>query len=165
MPLTLHTASGMDRRRIARIRAPVGMSHFVHFNWFWLDRAINDPAITFALIRSGVRGGITGCIAYGPHERIDLDPTSRVASVGEIYHIIVDRSFAGRGVAAEAIGAAISAMRTLDGTISSVRVSHHAQNIVAARLYARLGFAAIGEKVDGETGIRDRLLELPLSSI
>jgi hypothetical protein len=45
-----------------------------------------------------------------------------------------------------------------------VRVSHHTDNKVAARLYAGLGFVEIGEKVDGETGVRDRLLELAFSS-
>jgi ribosomal protein S18 acetylase RimI-like enzyme len=165
VPLTLHIANSMDRRRIARIRAPEGMGRFVHFNWFWLDRAIDDPAITFALIRSGARGGITGCIAYGPHERIDLDPMSRVPSVGEIYHIVVDRKHACRGIGPAAIAAAITAMRAHDRTMASVRVSHHAENTVAAKLYARLGFVPVGDKVDGETGIHDRLLELPLSSI
>ena len=40
-----------------------------------------------------------------------------------------------------------------------MRVSHHADNKAAAKLYARLGFVEVGEKIDGETGIRDRLLE------
>jgi len=74
MALQLVPATAADRTRIARIRAPVGTGRFVHRNWFWLDRARADPAIRFVLIRGGARGGITGCLAYGPHERIDLDP-------------------------------------------------------------------------------------------
>ena len=77
-PVKLQHAGERDRARIARIRAPRGMGPFVHYNWFWLDRALADAAITFA------------------------------------------------------------------------------------RMYDRLGFTEIGEKIDGETGIRDRLVELRL---
>jgi hypothetical protein len=96
-PLHLVQAVATDRKRISRIRAPIGMGAFVHFNWFWLDRALVDPEIRFALIRGGARGGIAGCLAYGPHECIDLDPSSRVPGVGEIYHIVIDYKHAGRG--------------------------------------------------------------------
>jgi len=138
------------------------MGAFVHFNWFWLDRALVDPEIRFVLIRGGVRGGIAGCLAYGPHESIDLDPSSRLPRVGEIYHILIDRKHAGRGHGARAIVAAIQALRALDPTLAAVRVSHHRLNKAAARLYDRLGFVEIGEKIDGETGVHDRLLELSL---
>jgi hypothetical protein len=97
MALQLVPATAADRARIARIRGPVGMGRFVHRNWFWLDRALADPAIRFVLIRGGARGGITGCLAYGPHERIDLDPCSRMPRVGEIYHLVIDRNHTGRG--------------------------------------------------------------------
>jgi len=164
MALQLVPATAADRTRIARIRAPVGTGRFVHRNWFWLDRARADPAIRFVLIRGGARGGITGCLAYGPHERIDLDPGSRMPRVGEIYHLVIDRNHAGRGQGARAIAAAFAALRALDPALNAVRVSHHTDNKVAARLYAGLGFVEIGEKVDGETGVRDRLLELSFSS-
>lgn len=162
MALRLIAATADDRRRIARIRAPRGMGQFVHYNWFWLDRALADPSIQLALIRGGPRGGIIGCVAYGPHEVIDLDPSSRLPGVGEIYHIVIDRKHVGRGHGARAVMAAIQALRDLDSKLRAVRVSHHAENKVAAKLYARLGLVEIGEKIDGETGIRDRLLELVL---
>lgn len=138
------------------------MGPFVHYNWFWLDRATADPAITFALVRGGARGGVTGCIAYGPHEQIDLDPTSRAPGIGEIYHVVIDRNHAGHGHGAAAIRAAIAEMRARDPSLTAIRASHHAENHVAARMYDRLGFAGIGDKIDGETGIRDRLVELRL---
>lgn len=139
------------------------MGRFVHYNWFWLKRALVDPEITFAFVRGGPRSGITGCIAYGPHELIDLDPSSRRPEVGEIYHVVIHRQSARRGQGAAAIVAAISAMRSAAPRIKAVRVSHHADNHGAARLYAKLGFVEIGVKTDGETGICDRLLELSLS--
>jgi hypothetical protein len=64
-PLRLVPATACDRERIARIRAPSGMGRFMHFNWFWLDRALADPQIRFSLVRDRPRGGITGCLAYG----------------------------------------------------------------------------------------------------
>lgn len=158
--LSLVPAAVTDRKRIARIRAPIGMGPFVHFNWFWLDRDLADPEIRFSLVRGGSRGGIIGCVAYGPHEFIDLDPRSRIAGIGEIYHIVVDRKHAGKGQGTRAILAAIEALRLLNPNFYAVRVSHHKSNKAAAKLYARLGFVEIGEKIDGETGIRDRLLEL-----
>jgi RimJ/RimL family protein N-acetyltransferase len=163
-PLRLVPATARDRERIARIRAPSGMGRFVHFNWFWLDRALADPQIRFSLVRDGPRGGITGCLAYGPHEPIDLDPSSRISGVGEIYHIVIDRRHAGRGQGGRAVMAAIDALRTLDPGMKAVRVSHHPENMVASKLYARLGFVEVGCKIDGETGIRDRLLELSLAA-
>lgn len=162
MVLRLVPATATDRKRIARIRAPIGMGHFVHFNWFWLDRALADPVIKFALIRGGSRGGVTGCLAYGPHETIDLVPSSRMPGVGEVYHIVIDRKHAGQGQGAHAIVAGIEALRRLDPNLKAVRVSHHADNEAAARLYARLGFVEVGEKIDGEAGIHDRLLEFSL---
>ena len=101
-------------------------------------------------------------MAYGPHEVIDLDPSSRLPGVGEIYHLVIDRKHAGQGHGARAVIAAIEALRDLDPKLRAIRVSHHAGNKVAARLYARLHFLEIGEKIDAETGIRDRLLELAL---
>lgn len=164
MSVALETTDASSRGLIARIRPPVGMGRFVHYNWFWLDRAIRDPAISFALVRGGPRKGVTGCIAFGPHEQVDLDPRSRLPRVGEIYHVVIDRRFVGRRHGPDAIAAAVSLMRTLDPAMLAVRVSHHAENAIAARLYSRLGFRQIGEKVDGETGIRDKLLELSLRS-
>ena len=82
--------------------------------------------------------------------------------VGEIYHVVIDRKHAGRE-GARAIVAGIGALRALIPNLNAVRVSHHADNNAAAKLYAQFGFAEIGAKIDGETGIRDRLLELSFS--
>ena len=137
MTLRLVPATASDRERIARIRTPIGMGRFVHFNWFWLDRALADPEIQLSLIRGGSRGGITGCLAYGPHERVDLDPSSRMPGVGEIYHVVIDRKHTGRGQGTRAIVAGIGALRASIPNLNAVRVSHHADNNAAAKLYAR----------------------------
>jgi ribosomal protein S18 acetylase RimI-like enzyme len=153
-----------DRPRVARVRAPLGMGPFVHFNWFWLDRARADPEIRFRLIRAGPRRKLVGVIAFGPHEPVDLDPSSRRPHLGEVYHIVVDRHSARRGYGAAAILLAIDELRRLMPRLCAVRVAHHPKNEAAARLYKRLGFTIIGEKVDGETGIRDVLLEARVTS-
>lgn len=160
--LRLAPATSADRERLAHIRPPDGMGRFVHFNWFWLDRALADAQIRFSLVRGGRRGCISGCVAYGPHERIDLDPDSRMPGIGEIYHIVIDRRYAGQGQGSQVIAAVIGKLLEIEPRLKSVRVSHHVENAVAARLYAKLGFVEIGEKIDGETGIRDRLLEFSI---
>ena len=66
------------------MRAPAGLESFVHYNWFWLDRALADPAIQFRLIRAGARRKLAGVVAFGPHEPVDLDPASRRPHLGEI---------------------------------------------------------------------------------
>jgi RimJ/RimL family protein N-acetyltransferase len=99
-----------------------------------------------------------------PHETIDLDPASRRDDVGEIYHIVIDRKFAEHGLGTATIGLAIAALRDAMSKLRAVRVAQHPKNIPAAKLYAKLGFAFAGEKIDGETGIKDVLLELALTS-
>lgn len=163
-PVVLVPGTASDRPRIARVRAPAGLGPFVHYNWFWLDRALADPGIRYCLIRRGARRGLVGVVAFGAHETIDLDPASRRDDVGEIYHIVIDRKFAGQGLGTAAIGLAVAALADTMPKLRAVRVAHHPKNIPAAKLYAKLGFVHAGEKIDGETGIRDVLLELALTS-
>lgn len=149
-----------DRNRIARIRAPAGLASFVHYNWFWLDRALADPGIRFRLVRRGARRGLAGVVAFGAHEAIDLDPASRRDDIGEIYHIVIDRSFAKQGLGGATIALAVAALVEAMPKLRAVRVAHHPKNFAAARLYAKLGFVGAGEKFDAETGVKDVLLEL-----
>jgi RimJ/RimL family protein N-acetyltransferase len=60
--------------------------------------------------------------------------------------------------------AAVTRLRDLAPGLRSVRASHHVDNRVARHLYAALGFVEIGEKIDAETGIRDRLVEPGLAA-
>ena len=161
--VTLVPGTAADRRRIGRVRAAAELAPFVHYNWFWLDRALADSAIHFRLIRAGARRKLAGVVAFGPHEPVDLDPASRRPDLGEIFHIVIDRGSARRGIGAAAIGMAIAELRRSMPRLGAVRVAHHPRNNAAAHLYKRLGFAIIGEKVDAETGIHDALLELALT--
>jgi ribosomal protein S18 acetylase RimI-like enzyme len=155
--MRLIPAAVADRQRLSRIHAPAGMRHFVHWNHFWLDRALADPAIGMFLLRAGPREDVVGCLAIGPHEPVDLDPSSRVPTLGELFHLVIDRRFVGRGHGRAAIEAGTAELRARMPMIAAIRVAHHPENVVAARLYENLGFEIIGEKVDDETGICDVL--------
>ncbi len=99
-PVILQPTAADDRGRIARIRPPAGTAHFVHYNRFWLDRSLADPAIRMCLVRGGLRNALVGVVAFGPHEAVDGDPASRMNGVGEVYHLVIDRSRGRQGSAA-----------------------------------------------------------------
>lgn len=161
-PLTITPAQAGDRARLARIRPDRTLAPFVHWNHFWLDRALGDPAIEMYLLRAAPRLALVGCMALGPHEATDLDPDSRLPGVGEIYHLIIHRDRTRRGFATQAIGIAVQRMRAANPALHAVRLSHHPDNAAAAALYEGLGFVEIGFKTDAETGLQDVLRELRL---
>jgi len=162
MSLLLEFATAADRRRVMRVRPPADMAHFVHYSWFWLDRSLRDPAVRFRLVRLLPRRSLVGVVAYGPFEPIDQDASSRIVHIGEIYHLVVDRAWARRGIGRSIVRRALVSLRAELPAVSAVRVSHHPANAASARLFATLGFKPIGEKVDHETGTRDVLCELDL---
>jgi ribosomal protein S18 acetylase RimI-like enzyme len=160
--LLLDPATASDRRRVMRVRPPAASAHFVHYNWFWLDRSLRDPAVRFRLARILPQRTTVGAVAYGPFEPIDQDPSSRTADIGEIYHLVVDRTRTGQGLGRHLVRAALDLLREELPDIKAVRVGHHPENVGAAKLFASLGFVQIGEKVDHETSTRDVLRELKL---
>src|SRR5712691_571920 len=138
--LLLEPATAADRRRVMRVRPPAGMAHFVHYNRFWLDRSLRDPAIRFRLARLLPRRALVGVVAYGPFEPVDQEPASRIGHIGEIYHLVVDRARAGQGLGRRIARRALAAMRAELPAIAAVRVGHHPANAASARLFAALGF-------------------------
>ncbi len=158
-------ATAADRRRIMRVRPPPEAARFVHYNWFWLDRSVADPAIRFCRVRAGPRGGVAAVVAFGPHEVMDGDPSSRLPNFGEIYHLVVDRNRARQGIGRAAVLAAAARMATDAPELTAIRIAHNPGNLAAAALFASLGFRPIGEKVDAEDGTRDVLREADLAAL
>ena len=163
--LLLEPATAADRRRVMRVRPPAEMAHFVHYNRFWLDRSLRDPAIRFRLARLLPRRALVGVVAYGPFEPVDQDASSRLDHVGEIYHLVVDRERVGHGLGRRIARRALAALRAELPAVAAVRIGHHPANMASARLFAALGFVPIGEKVDHETGTRDVLRELVVGHV
>jgi RimJ/RimL family protein N-acetyltransferase len=162
--LLLEPATPDDRKQVARVRPPAEMVSFVHYNWFWLDRSLRDPAVRFRLVRTLPHRELVGIIAYGPFESIDQDPSSRIINIGEIYHLVVDCARVGQGLGRRISCAAVDLLREEFPGLKAVRVGHNPENKAAARLYGSLGFIPIGEKIDHETSTRDVLLELGLAA-
>ena len=157
--LLLEPATAADRRRIMRVRPSDEMAHFVHYNRFWLDRSLRDPAVRFRLARLLPRRALVGVVVYGPFESTEQDASSRIDDIGEIYHLVVDRARIGQGFGRRIARRALAALRAEYPAIAAVRIGHHPANAASARLFAALGFTPIGEKVDRETGTRDVLRE------
>lgn len=147
-----------------RVRPPADAAFFVHYNWFWLDRSLRDPAIRFRLIRLPPRGALVAVAAYGPFEAIDQDASSRIPGIGEIYHLVVDAKRVRQGLGRRAALAVLDDMAARMPGMTAIRVGHHPDNRGAAGLFGALGFVPIGEKVDHETGTRDVLRERPAGS-
>jgi hypothetical protein len=128
MLVKLDLATAVDRARLGRIRGPRAMRHFVHWNWFWLDRALSDAAISVFLLRTGPRNGIIDCLALGPHERVDLDPASRSWTMGELFHLVIDARYTGRGYGRAATEAAIVELgaRAVHVEVGEQRADHAA---------------------------------------
>ena len=124
-----------DRAAIMRLRAPLGGRHFLHFNWFWLDRALADPDIRFRLIRRAPRDGLVGVVAFGPHETVDLDPASRLRDIGEVYHIVIGEKFVGEGLGLAAIRAAAAELAAAYPAMRTLRVGHNPKNAAAAAFF------------------------------
>ena len=106
--LALTPATAADRQRIMRVRPAAAQAFFVHYNWFWLDRSLRDPAVHFKLVRAAPRGGLVAVVAYGPYDARDQDPTSRVPGSSEIYHLVVDHKRAGQGLGRQITEAVIN---------------------------------------------------------
>jgi ribosomal protein S18 acetylase RimI-like enzyme len=166
--MSLSTADGLlfepgqasDSRRVMRVRPPAAAAFFVHYNSFWLDRVLRDPSVRFRLVRTLPRRALVAVVAYGPHEAIDQDPSSRIAEIGEIYHLVVDRERARQGLGRRISQAVLELLFSELPGIKSVRVGHHPENVQARRLWESLGFVSFGQKLDHETGTADVLLEL-----
>src|SRR5436305_17862 len=109
--LLLELATAADRRRVMRVRPPADMAHFLHYNRFWLDRSLRDPAVRFRLVRLLPRRSLVGVVAYGQFEPIDQDASSRIVHIGEIYHLVVDQARARRGLGSSIARRALLALR------------------------------------------------------
>ena len=125
-------------------------AHFVHYSWFWFDRAQHDTDICVRWIMQDDEA--CGVIAFGPHEPIDMDRSSRVDDIGEIYHLVIDHRFLRQGIARAAISLAIQQLKAQREALTAVAVAHHPDNEPAALLYQSLGFQIVGQKADAETG-------------
>lgn len=143
------------------VTSPAALAQYVHWNDIWFDRAQQDPAIQFFFIVIG-DDRVVGCLAVGPHEKIDFEPSSRSEEIGEIYHMVIDQSFSRKGYARQAVARAVEHLQSVMPRMRAVRLGHHPDNEAAASLYTALGFNVVGEKIDAETGTRDVLLERPI---
>lgn len=83
-------------------------------------------------------------IAYDPPERYGK-------SEYEIWRLMIDSAYQGRGLGRQAMEAALSFIRTLPcGGAERVSLSYEPENTVAKALYASFGFTETGEIEDGE---------------
>ena len=100
---------------------------------------------------------MVGFILYGcwPSTPIAPEYGRREPSVHHVLRLMIDQRYQGQGYGYAAMQLLITQLRSLPEA-RVVEINYDADNLVAARLYSRLGFQLTGEVDEGE--IRARLV-------
>ena len=123
--------------------APEQVAHFSAPVVYWLAESRFESHFHPMVLSGG--GTLVGFLVYG------IDPDD-----GEHWLItfMIDHRFQGRGLGRRALQAFLGRFDR-DHPGAAIRLGHHPENAVAARLYDSLGFRPTGEHIGGEV-IRER---------
>lgn len=137
-PITKENWQACTNLRVAR-----SQEAFVASNLFMIAEAQFYPPITIRAIYSGMT--LVGIISYGFRDTADPDDPI-LGWTWQIFRFMIDQDYQGRGLG-------LAAMRATIATIVAspkhrpgdpLFLTYRPENEAAARLYARLGFTAIG---------------------
>lgn len=100
-----------------------------------LAEAYANPALhPLAIYDAAARG-----YEHPPVPMIGFAMYEVTAGIGFIQRLMIDRAYQGRGYGRAALVALIRRLR-LHPDVEEIATSHRRENVIAARLYARLGF-------------------------
>jgi len=83
-----------------------------------------------------------------------LASAAQDAQVCWLFHFFIDQRYQGRGYGAQALQRLLALLRAGRQQCHAAQVTVHPENQRAQRLYARAGFRATGELLDGEPALR-----------
>lgn len=72
---------------------------WVHANWYWHQRSLDHPEVTFRLVHVPAEDAAVGMVAYGPMY-LDESLTQRVTGAYEIMHLVLDAKHQRKGLGA-----------------------------------------------------------------
>ena len=143
--VTLEPIAAHNWRAVSKLEVGPDQREFVANANFYLALCAYDPPLwnPLAILNDHV---VVGFLMWA------IDSSDGSAWLGGI---TIDRQHQGKGYGARAVQAAI-AMLARDHQVSHFALSYHPKNLVAARLYSRLGFVETSEFEGDEVVARYR---------
>jgi diamine N-acetyltransferase len=142
--LTLEPIDASNWRAVSKLEVSLEQREFVADPKFYLSLCAYDPPLwnPLAILANGV---VIGFLMWA------IDPSDGSAWLGGI---TVDRGHQGKGYGARAVKAVMTMLA--DHQVLHFALSYHPTNLLAARLYSRLGFVETSELEGDEVVARFR---------
>jgi diamine N-acetyltransferase len=144
-PITLEPVAAHNWRAVSKLEVSPEQREFVADPNFYLTLCVYDPPLwnPLAILADGV---VVGFLMWA------IDSSDGSAWLGGV---TIDRQHQRKGFGTRAVQTAIT-MLAQDRQISHFALSYHPTNLVASRLYSRLGFVATSELEGDEVVARFR---------
>ncbi len=146
MTVELRPVTAANWRECVGLRTTDAQADFVATNVISLAQAYVEPYWIPEAIYGD--GPMVGFVMHGRDPDDDEAPW--------VLRLMVDARFQGRGYGREAMRQVIERYRATPDT-PVLAISYEPENVVAAKLYAQLGFRETGEVIEGETVARLQL--------
>ena len=111
---------------------------WVHANWYWHQRSLDHPKVTFRLVHVAAEDAAVGMVAYGPMY-LDESLTQRVTGAYEIMHLVLDAKHQRKGLGAIVGKSVLAALLALPDC-RRVVVAVNPHNEASAAFFRALGF-------------------------
>ncbi len=147
MKIELRPLTRENWRECARLELAPGQERFVATNVASIAESRFEPHYEPRAIYADRE--MVGFLMYCPEG-------DRETGLYWLFRLMTARAHQARGIGAMAVRAALEEIASRGGRV--VKISHVPQNIVASKLYQRLGFRPTGEIEDGEVVLE---MELP----
>jgi mycothiol synthase len=112
--------------------------YWVHSNWYWHQRSLDNPNILFRLVHLPEAETAVGLVAFGP-AYADEALTQPIAGAYELIHLVIDHRYQRQGIG-RVVAKAVLKMLAAQPDCERVLAAHHPDNLASADFFTRLGF-------------------------